>query len=215
MLNIEPNSASNRFRQRRFSRFRKIIDQVVAEKGACKVLDIGGTAAFWDTFGTGLDWKNLHVVILNLFADGSANERIEFVSGDARDVKEFPDQAFDVVHSNSVIEHVGSFGDKMRMAKEVRRLAPRHFIQTPYFWFPIEPHARFPFFHWLPEPLRYRLVMNRTCGFWQRQADLSAAMMTIHDASLLDKTQMRFLFPESAILSETFIGLTKSIIAVK
>ena len=100
------------------------------------------------------------------------------------------------------------------MAKEVRRLAQRYFVQTPYYWFPIEPHARFLALHWMPEALRYRIVMKRTCGYWQRKDDLGEAMKTIQSAVLLDKRQMAYLFPEATIISEKFCGLTKSLIAV-
>ena len=69
---------------------------------------------------------------------------------------EFTTGEFDVVFSNSVIEHVGDFDDQRRMADEVRRVGRRFFVQTPNRWFPLEVHTRLPFVHWLPDAVAGR-----------------------------------------------------------
>ena len=65
------------------------------------------------------------------------------------------------------------------------------------------------------EVWRYRILMKRTCGFWERRQDLGAAMKAIQSAVLLDKLQVQFLFPDSEIVSEKVFGLTKSLIAIR
>jgi hypothetical protein len=212
---IGPHSTGNRFRSERFRLFQEIIDQVIAEKQTCRILDVGGTPRYWQTFGEGLDWKRLSVSILNLSSSPIDHPGLQFVTGDARNMKEFKDFSFDVVHSNSVLEHVGRWDDMVSMANEIRRLAPRYFVQTPYFWFPIEPHARFPLLHWMPESWRYRIIMKRTCGFWQRQTDLGRAVNQIQGAVLVDKGQLRYLFPDARIIPERYLALTKSLMAIR
>jgi len=208
-------SAENRFRVQRFHLFRPIVTQTLADKGICRILDLGGAPSYWEAFGADLDWDRVQVCTLNVTSSETTHSRITTMVGDARDVSAFPDFSFDVVHSNSVIEHVGRWDDMASMAREIRRLAPRYFVQTPYFWFPIEPHTRFPLFHWMPESLRYRILLKRTCGFWKQRPDVGAATKAVQSALLLDKQQLQFLFPDACIVAERFLGFTKSLVAIR
>ena len=212
---FRPDGEDNQFRARRFRLFKIVVDQILAQNKCCRILDVGGSAQYWLRLGQQLDWERTKVCLVNLTAASTTFPGLEAIVGDARRMNQFADFSFDVVHSNSVIEHVGRWDDMTSMAREVRRLAPRYFVQTPYFWFPIEPHARFPLFHWMPESWRYRIIMKRTCGFWQRQPDLGQAVKAIQSANMLDKKQMRVLFPDARIVFERFFGLPKSLIAIR
>jgi hypothetical protein len=101
------------------------------------------------------------------------------------------------------------------MAREVRRLAPRYFVQTPNFWFPIEPHFRAPFIHWLPEPWRVSIIMRFACGFFPRARSCDEARRILDELRLLDAQAMAELFPDAMIERERFAGFTKSLIAVR
>ena len=210
-----PTSLENRFRVRRFELFKQIVDQVLAGKETCRILDLGGTPNYWEEFGGDLDWERVNVCALNVTLSETTHSGITAMVGDARDVSGFQDLSFDIVHSNSVIEHVGRWDDMAAMAREVRRLAPRYFVQTPYFWFPIEPHARFPLLHWMPESWRYRILLKRTCGFWRQRPDVGEATKAIQSALLLDKRQMQFLFPDAQIVAERYLRFTKSLVAIR
>lgn len=212
---FSPQGADNRFRAQRFQLFKRLVDDILSKQQLCRILDIGGTPEYWGRFGTELDKNRTDISVLNLTDRSEVFPNVKILVGDARKMEQFNDLSFDVVHSNSVIEHVGRWDDMASMAQEVRRLAPRYFVQTPYFWFPIEPHARFPLLHWMPESWRYRILMRRTCGFWERREDVGSATRAIQSALLLDKQQMRFLFPDAEIVSEKFYGLTKSLIAIR
>jgi hypothetical protein len=101
------------------------------------------------------------------------------------------------------------------MANEIRRLAPRYFVQTPNFWFPIEPHLRTPFIHWLPEPWRVAIVRRRACGYYPRAESYGQAREILDDARLLDAQAMAVLFPDASIERERIAGLTKSLMAIR
>jgi hypothetical protein len=69
------------------------------------------------------------------------------------DGKHFPfeDRAFDIVHSNAVIEHVGSREAQRQFLSELRRVARSGMITTPNKYFPIETHTLLPLLHWTDE----------------------------------------------------------------
>lgn len=206
-------SDRNRFRLKRFSRFMLLVDKVLAEKGRCRIIDIGGTVSYWQAMGWDGRDPRVTVTLVNLEAE-PACAGFECLSGDARALP-FADKSYDLVHSNSVIEHVGRWRDMVAMASEVRRLADHYFVQTPYYWFPIEPHFRFPFFHMLPEPWRLTLVRMRSWGFHPRAHTIDEAMDILENAWLLDLRRYRSLFPDADIEFERALLLPKSMIATR
>ena len=102
-----------------------------------------------------------------------------------------------------------------RMAHNVRRLAPIYFVQTPNFWFPYEPHFRFPCFHWLPEQVRAELLLRLNLGFGGRRKTYDAAMRGVQSAALLSSRQLRELFPDAELVKERAFGLSKSFMAIR
>ena len=212
-LRNEKDSA-NYFRLRRARIFSTIIDSVIAEKGAATVLDIGGTPKYWELLPS--LWRNrpVHVTVTNLVRKRGGNDQIKFVVGDARDLTQFPDAAFDIVHSNSVIEHVGHWNEQTRMASEVRRLGNYYYVQTPNLYFPIEPHYKLPAVHWLPESGRAE-VLRHIKGQLPSDASFDQAMRLVQSINLLTARQFRALFPDARIIRERFLGITKSFIAIR
>jgi len=86
----------------------------------------------------------------------------------------FRDEAFDVVHSSAVIEHVGSWARQCAFVAECCRVARcAVFITTPNRWFPVEFHTVLPVVHWLPKEV-FRAVMRRTGrGFFAEEGNLN------------------------------------------
>lgn len=213
-----PNSLVSRFRRARSRRVVALIEAIHAEKGAVRIIDLGGEAEYWRLFDPDmLRAKGVHVTLVNPFGTGQVWDEALFtaVEGDACHLPQYADDSFDLVHSNSVIEHVGDWLRMEAFAAECRRLAPRYYVQTPYFWFPVEPHFSALFFHWRSEQSRARALMRRPHGFSEKAADVGAAMRDVQHARLLDKTQFRFLYPDAAHHDEKVGPLTKSVIAVR
>jgi ubiquinone/menaquinone biosynthesis C-methylase UbiE len=86
----------------------------------------------------------------------------------------FREEAFDVVHSSAVIEHVGSLARQCAFVAECCRVARRAvFITTPNRWFPVEFHTVLPLVHWLPKEA-FRALMRRTGrGFFAEERNLN------------------------------------------
>jgi 2-polyprenyl-3-methyl-5-hydroxy-6-metoxy-1,4-benzoquinol methylase len=192
-----------------------MIDVVLADRGSCRIVDLGGTPAYWAGFDCELRSRNVSITIVNLLMQAATSSRISCIIGDATDLSYFESNSFDIVHSNSVIEHVGDWRRMQALASEATRLAPAYFVQTPNFWFPLDLHSRTPFFHWLPVWLRIKLLMRRRCGFYPRARTVEEALSHIHDADCLTRSQMQKLFAGANIERERFLGMTKSWIAVQ
>jgi hypothetical protein len=208
--NSDSRSLATRMRRRRFELFRSLLQTVT---GHVEILDIGGTQPFWDLM-LGEDTEDIRVTLLNIEHQRVSSSRFVSAVGDARSMPEFPPSSFDVVFSNSVIEHVGGYDDQRRMADEIRRVGKRFFVQTPNKRFPLEPHFLFPWFQYLPVDVRVWLVRNYDVGWYKRIPDEAAARAEVTSIQLLTRRRFSALFPGAWIHEEKLAGLTKSFVAI-
>ena len=205
----------NRFRRKRFGLFRRLLTDHYSGRSTIRVADIGGAQRYWQALRPLWADLPLEITIINIGAEPFDDPPYHVRDGDACDLAAYADNSFDVVHSNSVIEHVGHWPEMKAMAREVARLAPHYYVQTPNFGFPFEPHFRSLFFHWFPETVRARMVMKRRRGFIEKEETLSGAMEQVQAVNLLDARQMAELFPDGRIVKERFAGFAKSLIAIR
>jgi methyltransferase family protein len=201
-----PGSLASSLRKKRFALFSELLNRL---ERPIKILDLGGTQAFWEHVQMDfLDQVEIH--LLNLKAVKVDRPNFQSMSGDARRLEHIDEQAFDVVFSNSVIEHVGSLADQRCMASEIRRVGRRYFVQTPNKYFPIEPHFLFPFFQFLPLEIKVFLISHFDLGWSGKLPNRKRALRQANSIRLLSRTELEDLFPGAEIRAEKFLGLTKS-----
>lgn len=212
-----PHSLASRMRRARARRVVDLLERAAAERGApVRVIDLGGEPGYWRVVDRAILERTVaRITLVNPQSFSVDDPLFEAVVGDACDLPQHADRAFDLVHSNSVVEHVGDWPRMEAFASEVRRLAPRYYVQTPYFWFPVEPHFSAPFFHWRSEQARAEMLLKKRRGFVDKAADMGQAMRAVQHARLLDKRQFRYLFPDADHVDERLAGMTKSLIAVR
>ena len=215
------SALSRHFRGRRDGALKALIARVPRSGEGLRILDLGGRADYWQRIG--FDWlaqQGAQITLLNIDAgdfaapDDMPEGMVTAVSGDARGL-DFEDNAFDLAHANSVIEHVGLWNDMCAFAIEVRRVARSYYVQTPNYWFPIDPHFwQAPFIHWLPRPMRAGLLRAFPLAKGGRAGNLGHAYYYADSNILLTRGQLRFLFPEAEIVAERVAALPKSYIAI-
>ncbi len=209
----DPNSLVMRLRKRRSLHIKALIDRTYAEKGSCHILDLGGAARYWAIFDRDyLLARNCRVLVVNLYEHGENDEIFTFAHGDATNLSEYADRSFDLVHANSVVEHMGSWVAMEAFAREVRRLAARYYVQTPNFWFPLEPHFRMPFVHWLPFPVALHALKWKSR---KKNPDLGEVARWLENNRTLNRAQLRFLFPDARIRTEWLMLMPKSLMAIR
>jgi hypothetical protein len=203
-------SAGANARAQRWEMFRDAFPDI----GTMRVLDLGGTVASWQSAAV----RPREVTVVNLcHQEDPGEEWIVRIQGDACRAADVLSAAgvhprFDVVFSNSLIEHVGGHARRAELAEQVHELAPRHWVQTPYRYFPIEPHWLFPGIQFLPVAARGRILMHWPLTY--HSADIDTARARAMSTELLGMAEMRTYFPGSVILRERVFGMTKALIAL-
>jgi hypothetical protein len=206
-----PQATVQRLRRRRFRRFWEMLQRIPPPR---RVLDVGGNQPYWEMMSLEYNLAGTQIVLLNLQAVPVSLDGFSSLAGDGRDLSRFADQEFDLVHSNSTIEHVGDWSDQQRMALEVQRVGRGYFIQTPNRSFPIEPHFLLPLFQFYPPVIQTWLLTHFAVGHSERLADAADARDLLAHTRMLTEKEFQALFPEARIEAEVFWGIKKSFMAV-
>ncbi|WP_316862931.1 class I SAM-dependent methyltransferase [uncultured Cohaesibacter sp.] len=204
-------------------RIRDIIEEIVSEKGNAVILDVGGLLQYWMMLEKNLAEK-CHLIILSdepqesTFSDLADQfpGSVEFRHGDACDLSEYKDDEFDLVHSNSVVEHVGNYERKVQFSKETQRVGRYYYVQTPNLWFPVDPHYMLPIVHWLPAPYRFKRLTYKGLGPGNPPMhDYAKAAVYIEHTDLLDWEFFKHLFPDCEKHVEKVGPFKKSFIGIR
>jgi 2-polyprenyl-3-methyl-5-hydroxy-6-metoxy-1,4-benzoquinol methylase len=189
----------------RTGRMKRFVERF-AITGQTTVLDMGGGAFNWTLLP-----ERPKVTILDVYDHGNKADWATYVVGNGCHT-DFPSAAFDVVFSNSVIEHVGGIERQRQFAAECMRCGRAFFVQTPNKWFPVDTHTLMPFAHWLPQKAFRKLIRfsPRFVFFKTDPGDLA----DFSNMRLLSARDLKELFPGAEIIKERFCGITKSLIAV-
>jgi 2-polyprenyl-3-methyl-5-hydroxy-6-metoxy-1,4-benzoquinol methylase len=132
--------------------------------------------------------------------------QIRVVAGDGRALP-FADNAFDVVVSNAVIEHVGTRAQQQAFVAELARVARRVFLATPNRWFPVDTHTLIPLAHYLPPAAQFRIYRLLGREYWA----------SIDRLNLLGARTLRALVPagvQARLVRLRLCGLTHSLVLV-
>lgn len=133
----DDRSISTQMRSHRWA----LLGRTFPDLSEMRVLDLGGTADSWRLAPV----RPKQLILLNSAPQDPGVEWTTTVVGDACDLPaSLASEHFDLIYSNSVIEHVGGHWRRERFAEVVHDVAEHHWVQTPYRYFPVEPHWLFP-----------------------------------------------------------------------
>jgi hypothetical protein len=165
--------------------------QVMQPEPSMSLLDLGGAAGYageyyklWSLF------RRVLVVNLDPKNEDALLPNVEFAVADGCALP-YPDESFDWVFSNAVIEHVGNRQKQEAFAREMQRVAKiGYFLATPNRHFFLDPHTYFPFYHLLPEGMQ-RVAIHFSFGHMRNWEYLR----------LLSAKELQQMFPEGEVKS--------------
>jgi SAM-dependent methyltransferase len=175
-----------------------------------RILDLGGNLEMWASTERPLNLTLLNTDVGHATAGRPSHTpqhgtTWHFVTGDACDLDALDDGCYDIVFSNSVIEHVGDDARVAAFARGVRRVGKAYWVQTPSPWFPIEAHTGWPLFWQYPNALQKRLV--QAIDHRRQHEPWFCPMAQTRCFSL---KQLQAWFPDAQRYTERVLGFSKS-----
>ncbi|MFK8183695.1 MAG: methyltransferase domain-containing protein [Phormidesmis sp.] len=201
------------FRRQRLAEFLKAFPNLKDYS----VLDVGGRPFLWDLLKQEYGVAPKSLVLLNTPSETMLPDSPDYtvMIADGRELP-YDENSFDLVFSNSVIEHVGNHAQMAQFAKECDRVGRRLYIQTPNRWFPLEAHFGALFVHWLPRTWYKKLsiLSLRYLFSYKDPVEKDYFYQELETTLLVSKKELQSFFPGKRIVAERCMGIAKSLIVV-
>lgn len=178
------------------------------------ILDVGGLPRFWTGVPIQAQITILNLCPLDEYDASFMTPNQKAVTGDGTCLA-YADRQFDIVFSNSVIEHLGTAERQAAFAREAMRVGKGYWIQTPAKECLVEPHYLTPFIHWFSKRVQRRLLRNFSLWGWLGRPSEAQLDLVLAELRLLNRCEFERLFPESHVWVERTLGLPKSYTAYK
>jgi hypothetical protein len=207
-------------RGKRLGRFNEFMK---GARGPVRLVDLGGTVRFWEDWGLAkqplLDVTliNSHGLDISHANDPVAlpnirRQRVDVLTLSGADLAQF-----DVIFSNSMIEHLPGPDAQRQLAQAIIDSGRPYFLQTPNKRSPVDPHfpsPLVPFFAAYPRRLQARLLCWSPLGSPSAASSLKAALARLENYHPLSTRDIRRLFPQAHVVVERPMGVPMSIIAM-
>lgn len=162
------------------------------------LLDMGGSIGLkgeWDFLRSLFREVTIVNTDFKMIRNIAPNVHIEI--GDACNLP-YPDNSFDWVFSNAVLEHVGDVQRQQAFCREMQRVARvGYFLSTPNKAFLIDPHTYLPGYHWMPGWIQK----------WYIKLSLGHMQTWQETMRLVNKRELEKFFPDADIKSVGPFGL--------
>jgi SAM-dependent methyltransferase len=137
-----------------------ILCGITQPKPAAAILDVGTGSGYIASYFSKLGFGESGTFAVDLVDERRVRSGYQFTQVH-RTKLPFPDQRFDFIVSNHVIEHVGDRREQHAHLTEISRCLREDgklYLAVPNRWGFIEPHYRLPFLSWLPKALANRYL---------------------------------------------------------
>lgn len=213
-----------RLRQYTRAQRHKLFDDFMKHStGPIRLVDLGGTVSFWENWGLARQ-PQLAVTIVNDHHQDKTHEHdaitlpnLARLHADVMSLTAADLAAYDVIFSNSLIEHLPSQQAQRQLAQAIIDSGRPYFMQTPNKLSPVDPHfprPYVPFFAAYPRPLQARLLSWSALGSGEAAPSFEAALVRLTNYHPLTRGDVRQLFPQARVVMERPLGVPMSIIAM-
>jgi hypothetical protein len=207
-------------RKKRLARFNEFMKGAT---GPVRLIDLGGTVKFWEDWGLAkqplldVTLVNNHDLDKSHSNDPIALPNIRRLNADVLTLSAANLAEYDVIFSNSLIEHLPGRQAQRQLAQAIRDSGRPYFLQTPNKRSPVDPHfpkPYVPFFATYPRTVQARLLSWSALGSGSASPSYEAALTRLQNYYPLTTRDVRQLFPQARVVVERPMGVPMSIIAM-